>query len=328
MIYLLIDENHSHAYDFIGRLSSHAFVEVRPSTNNSRKEIQWLSGVLKVIRSSRKDDCLVFVFDFQAVLAWWICHVFGIRRRILCINLMLDHKDCFRNRFVSAMYRKALPAVNFTATVTSEEYGAWLNSVLGISADYCLLRDVYHEEYRTDSPAPSSDVFCGGRNGRDWALMLQLADSMPDVSFTLVVPPDIAEQMKNNVPSNATVLTGLSSGEFVARLAASRVVCLPLTKQAPAGLIVLFQAAANKRPVITSDTVTMKSYCSEGRGVLLPNRPEAWKEAISCCLEDKAMASAMAAAMRDFCRVNCSEEEYVRVIDCLLDKVNESTSLQ
>ena len=318
MDYLLIDVYHNHSYDFVVDQAKHPLTPVFPPRRPRRKEIQWLTGVLKVLRLSRRGDRIAFVFDFQAVLAWWICRLFRLRRSFLCINLLLDQKPTFRNRLVSAMYRKALPAENFKATVTSVEYGEWLNARLGIDVPYTLLRDVFLPTPSVPAPAPASDVFCGGRNGRDWDFMLELTSALPDVSFTLVIPDALAGTYRKRKAENVRILGNLSETDFEANLAAASVVCLPVTKQAPCGLLVLFQAAARLKPVLTTDTVTTRAYCAEGRGILLPRDPDLWKSAIVSCLEHPGQSATMARNMLAFCKEACSPEKYVQTIDSLL----------
>lgn len=324
MTVLLIDEHNNHSYDFVPDLSRNEISAVYPPNCRGKKR-QWLLGIIRCLRRSKGGDTIVFVFDFQAVLAWWICSVFRMKRRFICVNLMLDKKDSLRNRMVSVMYRKALLAENFKSTVTSLEYGDWLNRQLGIDVRYTLLRDVFHVEYKVEAGATDSDVFCGGRNGRDWDLMSEVAANMPDVSFTFVAPYPVAAKLEKGGSSNIRMLSNISETEFLGLMASSKLVCLPLSKQAPAGLIVMFQAAANHKPVITSDTVTTNSYFADGRGVILPHDPEKWSQAIRHCLANPAEASAMADRMLEFCENKCSPREYVQTLDCLID---ESTSVQ
>lgn len=317
MDYLLIDVFHNHAYDFVVSQAKHPLTPVFPPRRPRKKEIQWLAGVLKVLRRSRRGDRIAFVFDFQAVLAWWICRLFRLRRSFICINLLLDQKPTFRNRLVSAMYRNALPAENFKATVTSEEYGEWLNARLGIDVPYTLLRDVFIPATAAPAPAPASDVFCGGRNGRDWEFMLELASALPEVSFTLVIPDSLAGPFRRRKRENVRIFGNLSEADFEAHLAAASTVCLPLTKQAPCGLLVLFQAAAHRKPVLTTDTVTTRAYCSEGRGILLPRDPDLWKSAILSCLHHPEQSAKMADNLLAFCQQACSPEKYVQTLDSL-----------
>lgn len=328
MVFLLVDVYDNHSYDFIAGQSECPLTMVYPPRYPGRKQVQWLLGVCKVLRLSCKDDCLVFLYDFQAVIAWWICRLTGMRRRFVCINLLLEPHSGFRGRIISAMYRKALCSPCFKATVTSAGYGVWLNAKLGISTRYDLLREVFHEEYRVEASSNGQDVFCGGRNGRDWDFMVRLAASMPELSFTFVIPASLSARYKKLDLDNVRVLSSVPEAEFLSLLSGASAVCLPLTKQAPAGLIVLFQAAANGKAVLISDTVTTRAYCSDGRGMLLQNDLSVWREALSRILVQRDDSRKMASSLYDFCRTECSEEIFVRTFDSILRDSHAGVDMQ
>lgn len=326
MDYLLIDVFDNNAYDFIVPGAGHRLIPVRPPRLFKGKKQQWLTGVLKVLFQSRKGDRILFLYDFQAVLAWWFCRFTGMKREFFCLNLLLDQSGSFRNRLVSKLYCKALQDKHFYATVTSVSYGQWLNAALGTDAKFELLRDVYHASYAVSPGSCSSDVFCGGRNGRDWDFYFELASSMPDVSFVAVMPSDFRSRYEGRKPENMQLFFDMPEETFGATMAASSVVCLPLTKQAPAGLIVLFQAAGNRKPVIMSDTVTTQAYGSHGRGILLGKELTEWQRAIRDCLKSRDKAQEMALRLLAFCETECSEAQFVGVIDEMLSR-NENSSL-
>ena len=44
-----------------------------------------------------------------------------------------------------------------------------------------------------------NSVFCGGRNGRDWKLLTQIAERMPDTIFNFAMPQQCFEEYKRHV---------------------------------------------------------------------------------------------------------------------------------
>ena len=89
---------------------------------------------------------------------------------------------------------------------------------------------------------------------------------------------------------------------------------MPLDTEAPAGLTVYFQAAANNKMIITSDTVTTKGYISHGRGVLCSNDIEEWKDKIQYYLQHKKEADAIAVKLKNFLENECSEKKYAKTL--------------
>lgn len=283
----------------------------------------WVKGAFKAMANTEKEDIIVCWYDFQAILCYWLCKLTLRRRRIVGINLLLKDKETLENKIVAWLYKKTLNSKYFVASVTSKEYGLHLKRRLGIKKDFFLLHDVFHDSYRYDKKvdvAPNT-VFVGGRNGRDWRFMLEVAKVMPNVQFRLVMPETIFQDLKNDLPSNVIVKYNLSMDDFMREMCASKIVALPLDTEAPAGLIVMFQAVANKKYIITTDTMTTREYVSKDRGSLVSNDIRLWKNAIEKALHDSE-ADKQANNFYAYLRESCSETVFVDGIEIMLETLN------
>ena len=317
--FLLIDTYRNHNYDFIEQQIGLPLITVRPSKVFKKKLTSWLHGCVKVLRHSSKDDTIICVFDFQAVICSLLCSWFHLQRKIICINILLKDKNTYKNRIVSKLYRRALKQKDFFATVTSPQYGEWLNKKLRIKVKYTLLHDVFHEHYHTDFDGLYNNaVFCGGWNGRDWKFMLEVARAMPDVPFNLVMHNSVRKKLNESIPDNVDLYTSISSDQFYHLLCESSLVCLPLNTEAPAGLLVMFHAAANEVRTITTDTVVTREYIGKDRGVVLKNDLLQWKACINHYLGDTYYRRKFAKNLHQFLRDECSEKNYVKVIRSLI----------
>lgn len=316
MNWILFD-NSRKKYSFIAHLWGDTSIKEIYSPDCSKKIISWLSGVYSALKYSHKGDTIICWFDFQAVLAYWLGGAFPFyRRKIVCINVMLKDKNTLRNRVVGWLYKRALSSERFFASVTSVEYGEWLNHRFGTQHHFQLIRDVFHENYtlkETVSEKPNT-VFCGGSNGRDWNFMLQVAKLLPNVNFRFVMPQHLYEAIQTEIPQNVMVRCNIPYIEFMREMCGASIVALPLDTIAPAGLIVLFQAAANHRLVMMTDTVTTRGYITPKRGLLLPNEAQQWVESISHMLAHSEERASRANALRTFLAKECSEENFVNGI--------------
>lgn len=233
---------------------------------------------------------------------------------------MLKDKPTLKNKVVSFLYKKALLSSNFKASITSVEYGKWLSCKLGINAKYTLIHDVYHDTYKYSKEVkviPNS-VFCGGKNGRDWRFMMKVAQAMPNVTFNIVMPLNVYQELKSEIRGNMNVRYNVSYNEFMEELCCSEIVCLPLDTQAPAGLIVMFQAAANLKPIITTDTVTTTEYIISERGIAIPNDIMTWREAINQSLMNMDDSKKKAMRMENYLSTCCSEKIFINRIKGML----------
>lgn len=285
------------------------------SKDYKQRVLRYLSGSIPVVRKSEKGDTIICWYDVQAVLCWWICHLLGLKRNIVCLNILLKQKPTLKNRMASFLFKKALVTPNFKATVTSRYYGAWLNKKLGIDVQYTLLHDVYHDYYEMPQFVESKDdiVFCGGCYGRDWPLMMEIVKATPEVKFYMVMTSEMKKRhfgkmKKDDFPSNVKVLTDIPYEQFTRCLCQSKMVCMPLDCEAPQGLIVIFEAAANNKLILTSDTPTTQEYFDESQR--MGKEVGQWRDAIRYYLSHEEERREKAMSFHDFLKKECNESVF------------------
>ena len=325
MIYFLFDNpGDKRRLSFISKISHREMKEVfSPRCNNLI--VGWLKGCLSVLKQSNCSDTIVCWYDFQAILCYWLCVLTLRKRKIVCINLLLKDKSSLKNRMVSWLYRKALNSKSVVASVTSVEYGKHLKKKLNVKRNFFLVHDVFHDSYKYEKQVlvARNSVFCGGRNGRDWKFMLEVAKAMPNVKFHLVMPKTTYEEFQNELPSNIVAKYNLSMEDFMKEMCSCEIVALPLDTEAPAGLIVLFQAAANMKYIITTDTMTAREYLKDGRDSLLPNDVPVWMKAISERLGNDESNTEATEKLLNFLEMECSEDKFVEGVERMINVLND-----
>lgn len=315
---LLLDNN-----DQNNQFLSKSFDKTIISPNGNSLFWTWIRGATTTLRLSSQGDTIVCWYDFQAILLYFLCKTTFKKRTIICLNILLKQKKTFINKIITFLYKIALSDKNFKATVTSVEYGKLLNKHFGKSFKYTILHDVFHNHYKINNDTimiKPNTVFCGGRNGRDWDFMFDVAKSLPDITFNIIVPKSVCDDYINRIGINVNLKTNVSYNEFINEMLSSEIVCLPLDTEAPAGLIVLFQAAANDKLVITTDTATTREYITEDSGVLLPNIIEEWQDAIKKHLSNKILMINKAKNLHSFLEKKCSENAFINIINSMITK--------
>lgn len=315
-IYMLFDnpadkENMTFLHQYETTLIQQVYPSQRCVSTN-----EMLTACRKCIERSAEGDTIICWYDFMAVLCWWLCKVRGMKRKIIVLNILLKDKETIKNKLAKALYKPILKSKTVQATVTSIAYGEHLNKTLGIDKKYTLLHDMYHDGYTIDykREAVPNTVFCGGRNGRDWELLIKIAQAMSGVTFNCIMPRDKFEQYRGDFGINMVVKTDIPEREFLEFMCQSQLVVMPLNTEAPAGLIVFYQAAANGKMSITSGTVTTQEYFSNGRGALCGKNVEDWKKKIQYYLQHKAEADNCAVKFKSFLENECAEEKYAKIL--------------
>lgn len=314
MIYLLFDNpSDMGKVSFISQLIRCEVKEIY-SPKSKLLIVGWLRGCMSTMNMSHRGDTIVCWYDFQAILCYWLCKFTFRYRKIVCINLLLKEKKTFKNKLVSWLYKKPLNSKFLLASVTSREYGEHLKKRLRIKKDFYLLHDVYHESYRWSKELDviPNTVFCGGRNGRDWHFMIEVAKSMPNVEFHLVMPEGCFHELKGKFPINVIAKYNLSYNDFMKEMCASEIVALPLDTESPAGLIVLFQAIANMKYVITTDTMTTREYFPKDIGNLQLKIVDDWVRQIRYSLGNVVLQEMSSKYEYDYISQKCTQEEFVK----------------
>lgn len=283
---------------------------------------QMFSVCSTTVKHAKSGDIIVCWYDFMGVLCWWLGKLSNKKIKIIAINILLKDKNTIKNKIAKYLYKKALSSNSFSATVTTEEYGYHINKILNTKTNFTLLHDAYHQNYTLDKPVKTkpNTVFCGGRNGRDWEFLFEVAKKIPEITFNCVMPIALKEQFSDAMGDNVCVKTDIPENAFMEFLCQSQLVAMPLDTEAPAGLTVYFQAAANNKMIITSETVTTKGYLSDGCGVLCQNTVEDWTNKIQYYLQHKNKADICSAKFKKFLESECSEEKYAKTLWRILMK--------
>lgn len=293
------------------------------SPQSRRKPLTWIRGAWLALCKVKSGDTLVCFLDIQGLVVYVLSFLMPHKRfNLVLINILLKKKPTLKNRLTAWLYRRALSSKRVRATVTSQAYGDWLKSEHGICCDFTLLHDLYDYDDLKSYCRPESErpgVFCGGRNGRDWPLVMRVAASMPDVAFKLVMSRgDYIRCCEQGIADadNIEIYTDICFDEFMQVMASSAVAVMPVDTQAPAGLIVMFQSAAVGVPVVANDTVVTREYLGDGRGVLLPDGvgTDVWTETLYRLLNDPNSRKEMSDRFYEFLITECGPDAYVKSV--------------
>jgi len=289
------------------------------SPRTKRKIFGWLVGCMRVLRLSKKGDTILCWYDFQAVLLYWMCRITLRQRRLGCLNLLLKNKETLKNRIVRALYRSALLYKDFYASVTSPYYGELLKKWLCIDFNYVVIHDPYHKAWERKCISLKHRVFVGG-NARNWSFIIKVAHASPNVHYLFVMSKTDWQQYRNAIPSNVKVKCNIPFDVFLQEMADSTIVAMPLNTEAPAGLLVIYQAAGCGTFVMATKTETTKEYINPNNGCVLKNEVEDWVSAINYWMNHETEREEKAKMLHNYISEVCSKEEFDKGIQKLVDR--------
>lgn len=316
MIYILYDKPKSmEDMSFIVSEIEEECIEVYPECrcDSIKKVLHFCNSIYAKLNDG---DVVICWYDFMGVIIWWLSKIRRKEIEIIALNILLKDKKTIKNAIAKSLYRLVLKSESVIATVTTKAYGVELNRILGLNKDYYILHDPYHETFRISSICneKNNTVFCGGRNGRDWTLMIEVAQNLKNVNFLFVMSSADFEIFKSSMSSNVTVKTDVPYDIFLKYMCESEIVALPLNTWAPAGLTVLFQAIANNKLVLTTGTVSTEEYLSVTPELLCYTK-EDWLQKIEYYLKRTTERQCICKKLKQSIEQMCSEKNYSQTIN-------------
>lgn len=291
----------------------------------------WIQGAVKAIMISKEDDVVFFWFDFQAIICFLISRITFRKRNIVALNVMLKFNESIKGRLYKAVYKQALKSKRFHCSVTSKNYGKYLNEKMGINRDYEVIHDYIAKENYVVSHEfeeyEQNTVFMGGTSSRDWAFAIELANSIPEVSFNFVMSEADYWKYHSIVGGNVVLRTKIPSKEFFKLLVCSDIVINILNTEAPAGLIILHAAAENHKFIMVNRNATNEEYVSDDRGAILSKDLNLWKEKILYYLSNKNEAKIKAEMMYDWMHQACSDQQFVSGMERICERIYGGDSM-
>lgn len=284
----------------------------------------WINGAWKVLKQSNHGDIIFCWLDIQAIICFVLCKITFRKRYIIAQNIMLKMNKSVKGRLYAMFYKWALSADDFYGTVQSAEYGRFINESLNINKNYELVHDPFLEKYYIQCPKTRqirNSVFMGGTSSRDWRFAFEIARQMPKITFNFVMTKKMYTKYQACFLNNTNVLCDIPKEEYNRLLCDSTIVIMPTSTEAPAGLMLIFVAAANNKLCITNNTATLCEYINNERGCSIPKKVDLWVNMIDYYLHHAKDAEVRANNLRKFVETECSAEKYVLAMKRICNKI-------
>jgi glycosyltransferase involved in cell wall biosynthesis len=216
------------------------------------------ASVLASLRLANASDVVFSTVDTVGIPLMLLKRARVLRRPLVYTAVGLPERlvqlrTGFARRLYAASLRRAHAVVAYSAVEAD-----WLREWLGADAPPVVFVPfgVDLEAFRPVARAsPEVDVVSVGADPhRDFELLVAVASRRPDLSFRIVTTADRACSLRP-VPDNVAIETDLALEDVRTRLAAGRVVALPVRTNTYSGATtVLLQAMAMAKPVVVSRT--------------------------------------------------------------------------
>jgi glycosyltransferase involved in cell wall biosynthesis len=254
------------------------------------------ASILASLRAANASDVVFSTVDRVGIPLILLAQVGIVRRPIVYTAVGLPERLAqLRGASARRLYRRALRRTRAIVSYAESEV-AWLRDWLGPGAPPVVFVpfgvDVH--EFRPGNHGAAVDVVSVGADPhRDFELLAGIAARHPELSFSIV-----ASRALPNLPANVSFERDLSLEQVRDRLAAARVVALPVKPNSYSGATtVLLQAMALAKPVVVSrtDAIATGYGLEDGVNCRLV-APDAFEQALLETLADPGTLGARARA--------------------------------
>jgi glycosyltransferase involved in cell wall biosynthesis len=222
-----------------------------------------------------------------------------------------------RGKRARRLYARALGSARTIVTYSQAE-ADWLCDWLGDdpAAIVFVPFGVDVDAFRSEGRPPEVDVVSVGADPRrDFELLVGVAARHPELTFRIVASADRARSL-GTLPANVALESELSLEQVRDRLAAARVVALPVQPNSYSGATtVLLQAMASGKPVVVSRTAAIATgYGLADRTncrLVEPGDPDELERAL---LETLAAPGSLGSGARETVEQDFSWERYTSAL--------------
>ena len=272
----------------------------------------------KGVKNSEINDIIISWNFVAGAMVGYLCEIFKYDRKVISLNMIAHQKGFINSILRKRIYNKAFRYKSFWFSVNDEQLITYYSSLFTVNPKKIfLLHDVYSNRYEKCNYREYDDyVFTGGEAFRDWANFVKCAENLPEIQFI-----GVARYMnfphRDKLPKNLKMYYDIPEDEFYSFVKKCRIVFLPLTSQAPCGLIVIIRAALLAKPVIITETPSTKNYISnEYSGILIKMHDlNKMENSIKKLYYSEDLRKLYAENLKKFVVRNYSSERNVKIIE-------------
>lgn len=283
--------------------------------------------VLSSLGVVNRSDVVFSTVDTVGIPAMLLARAHALRPPLVYAAIGLPERlERLRSRRIELLYARALGAASAIVAYSRHEadvLSRWLGERGAEATVEFVPFGVDTVAFRPTNAPPDLDVVSIGADPhRDFDLLLSVARSAPETTFSVVTTADHV-RMLGTPPGNVTVEVDLPFDEMRSRLARARVVALPVRDNSYSGATtVLLQAMALAKPVVVTRTAAIAAGYGLEDGVnvrlVAPGDGRSLAAALTELLGDDVQARALGARARSTVESGLGWECYVDRLSAIL----------
>jgi glycosyltransferase involved in cell wall biosynthesis len=282
------------------------------------------ASVLASLREINRADVVLSTVDTVGIPLVLLKRFGLVRPPLVCVVVGLPER-LVQLRRLQGLYRGSFARTRAIVSYAESE-AHWLRDWLGAGANVVFVPfGVDTSEFAPAPREPDVDVLSVGADPRrDFALLTEIAHRRPELSFRIVASADHARALAD-LPPNVALETDIPVEAVRERLAAARVVALPVRENSYSGATTtLLQAMAMAKPVVVSRTDAIADGYELEDGVncrlVRPGDTDAFERVLLETLTGADAGAALGIRARETVERSLSWERYTNALWELLSR--------
>lgn len=276
---------------------------------------KYIQLAYRAIRSSEENDILICWNFTTSIAAGYLCKILNKRRIILGLNLIAVPRKRIIEKLRKWVFHPVMSMATFHITVNSELYIEEYSQRFEIDkGKFHVLNDPMRSTDINYAFTPiKSYVFAGGEGHRDWETLFQASEYCSEINFVCIARKKFFN-FSLRIPSNVKLLFDTDHKTFYDYMDKSSLVVIPLESQLPSGLIILLRAATIQKPIIATNTPSIRNYIeNEVSGLLFEQgNSQELAQKIKLLFHDIELQKKLTANLIKHCTKNFSQGNYAK----------------
>ena len=241
-------------------------IHSRKSKSGILKDLRFFEMILlafKAIPKTKKNDIIIGWSYYQGIALYLVSILLFRKRLIIANNLILDEYGTgFLYKIREFLHKFPLLSAKFIPTVNAEGLKEMYSQKFKYSKNrFKKVNDSYDQYFEISESYNPGDgfIFSGGTANRDLECLINVAKSCPDTKFIgCFLKQQVDNILSLGKPDNLILYHDLPISEFYDLLKQSSAVMIPLKDNRASGLIVVYRSILLRKPIITTETHSMK----------------------------------------------------------------------
>lgn len=276
---------------------------------------KYIKLAYRAIRHSEENDILICWNFTTSIAAGYVCKILKKRRIIFALNIIAYPRKGIIDKLRKWIFHPVMSLETFHITVNSELYIEEYSQRFDIDkGKFHVLNDPMRSTDINYAFTPiKSYVFSGGEGQRDWETLLQASEYCPEINFVCIARKKFFD-FTLHIPSNVELIFDTNYKTFYDYMDKSSLVVIPLKSHLPSGLVILLRAATIHKPIIATNTPSIRNYIEDQvHGLLFEKgNPQELAQKIKILFHDIELQKKLTESLLKHCTEDFSQSNYAK----------------